>query len=150
MNQLLYVRLKWFDDSTLGVEDSRALLELFLSSLGVSSQVAADILEVLMEARAQDVGVTTKEIKRRIIEKRKERGENQAKKGLTERNIQKWLCYFRELNLIDRFGKRYRFKGNKLPSEAFEEYTLPLIHETTHYIKRVLEKVEKKYGIEKL
>ena len=145
MKPVADVTLRWFDDTTLLADEPRKLVEVFLEALGITSDVARDLMEILLAQCAKDHPLTTQEIKERILELRGERG--QEVKGLTDRNLQVWLKYFREIRLADRVGGRHRFTGNKTPLAAFKENTRPVIDDTLNYIQRALEKLEDAYGI---
>ncbi len=147
MNLLSDIRLKWYDDSSLMLKDPRKLIELFLDSLGVSRDIPADIFEVLLMSKSREIGLTTTEIKGEIIKLRKKRGDD-VKKGLSERNIQMWLKFFRDLELVERIGSRYIFSGYKKPSTIFKERTKPeIIDKSADYIYRLLMEIEEGYEI---
>lgn len=141
------IRLRWFDDSSLLTEDKRELVELFLESIGVSSDVARDVFEVVLIAKARDVRLTSSQIKEWVLELRRTRARKDADEGLSDRNIQIWLRFFREMRLLDKLGDKYFFTGNKKPSAAFREYTKPIADESFNYVFKVLEKLEKEYKI---
>ncbi len=149
MKPIFDINIRWYDDTTMETENRRELTEQFLKALGITSDVACDILEVMLIAKGKDITLTTENIKKEILNARKKRGMKDVKKGLTDRNIQIWMRYFREIKLIDRMGSRYVFTGNKSPSTAFRENTKPLIDDGVEYIEQVLEKLEEKYGIKK-
>lgn len=147
MNLLADIRLKWYDDSSLLTDDSRKLVELLMDSLGVSRDIAVDLFEVLLLARAKGVGLTSSEIRDGILELRSARGDKGGR-GLSFRNVQIWLKFFRDLELIDRIGSRYLFSGNKKPSAVFIEKTKPeVIDRSVDFIHRLLEEIEKSYNI---
>jgi len=140
---LAKIQLSWYDDSTLLEEDSFKLVRLFLKSLGINARVPAEILEVLL--LFGDEYLTTKRIKEKILELRKKRYGRANRKGLTERNLQKWLKQFIELELIERYRERYRFKNDKSLSYAFEKYTLELLNNAIEYNKKLIAEIEKRY-----
>ncbi len=143
------IHLRWYDDSSLMLEDKRELVKLFLSTMGVSRDVAADVFEILLLTSAGDIAFTTAEIKEEIIKLRKKRGVDPGK-GLSNRNIQIWLKFFRDIELVQRIGDRYFFSGNKRPSTVFIENTKPnIIDRTSDYISRLLEEIERRYEIRK-
>lgn len=147
MNLLSDIRLKWYDDSSLLDSEPRQLAELFLDCLGVSRKTAVDVFEVLLLAKSKGVGLTSEEIRVEIIELRKKRKEP-VDRSLSKRNLQIWLRFFRELELVERMGSRYLFSGNKKPSSVFMEKTRPqVIDRSVDYIHRLLVEVEKGYGI---
>ncbi|MFH1789030.1 MAG: hypothetical protein ABH834_06590 [Candidatus Altiarchaeota archaeon] len=146
METIADVTLRWFDESALMEKDPRQLTETFLASLGVTSDVAVDVMEVLFKARAEDRALRTQEILNEILKTRKER-RIKAKKGLGLRNIQVWVKYFKSIKLVDRVGERVRFTGNKTPTQAFSEYTKPVIEESVSFIEALLAKTEEAYGI---
>lgn len=149
MNLLSEIHLRWYDDSTLMLEDKRELVKLFLNTVGVSRDVAADVFEVLLLTKMEGIALTTSEIKDEIIKLRRGRGLD-TQKGLTNRNIQIWLKFFRDIELAQRIGDRYFFSGNKKPSTVFIEHTKPnIIDKTSDYIARLLEEIEQRYGIRK-
>ena len=73
MNLLSEITLRWYDDSSLMLEDRRELVELFLDSLGVSRDVASDVFEVLLLAKAKNISLTSNQIKKEIIDLRNKR-----------------------------------------------------------------------------
>lgn len=149
MNLLSEIHLKWYDDSSLMTEDRKELVKLFLNTIGASRDVAADIFEILLLTNAEDIALTTVEIKKEIIKLRKKKGPDNEK-GLTGRNIQIWLKFFRDIELVQRIGDRYFFTGNKRPSTVFIEYIKPnIIDKTSDYIARLLEEIEDRYEIRK-
>ncbi|MFH1125984.1 MAG: hypothetical protein V1703_02560 [Candidatus Altiarchaeota archaeon] len=141
------ITLRWYDESSLEEDNPRSLLELLLDSMGITSDVARDLFHVLLVARAEDTALTVKQIRDAIISLRKMRNADKPEKGLTMRNIQVWLQYFREIKLLDKLGDRYHFRGNRRPSKAFAEGTKPMIEESSRYVERVLKRVEDAYGI---
>jgi hypothetical protein len=149
MNLLSQITLKWYDDSSLIAEDRRELVELFLDSIGITREVAADIFELLLIARSKGLSLTSRDIMEGIIEMRAHRG-CAPDDSLTLRNIQIWLKYFRSLGLLEKIGGRYFFKGNKKPSAVFRESVKPeVIDKSADYLARVLEKLEDRYNIKK-
>ena len=145
-NKISNIQLIWYDDTTLLTENPRKLVKLFLSSIGITSDIAADIFEVLVKYNAKGIAPTSKEIEKEILKKKNsENGEE-----FSFRIIQIWLKYFREIKLIDRIGSkkksRYVFSGNRKPSEAFMQYTKPfIIDESVNYSEKILKKMEGKY-----
>jgi len=145
-NKISNIQLIWYDDTTLLTENPRKLVKLFLSSIGITSDIAADIFEVLVKYNAKGIAPTSKEIEKEILKKKNsENGEE-----FSFRIIQIWLKYFREIKLIDRIGSkkkgRYVFSGNRKPSESFMQYTKPLIiDESVNYSEKILKKMEGKY-----
>jgi hypothetical protein len=149
MNLLSEITLKWYDDSSLMTEDKRALVELFLDSIGITRETAADIFEVLLIAKAKDISITSSQIREGIIELRTQRGK-EIDKSLTRRNIQIWIKFFRKLGFLEKIGNMYTFKGNRKPSTVFRENVKPqVIDNSADYIARILEKLEDKYKIKK-
>ncbi|MBD3388902.1 MAG: hypothetical protein GF416_07530 [Candidatus Altiarchaeales archaeon] len=140
------IKLRWYDDSALLAEEPRELLELLLDSVGVTSDVARDMMEVLLMARAKDVSLTTAEVKSGIAQLRASRKSKRRDFGMTDRNIQVWLRYFEDIGLLDSVGGKHRFAANKTPSEAFKR-TKEVIKESVKYTDKLLEKVEDAYGI---
>ncbi|MFH1836332.1 MAG: hypothetical protein ABH851_09110 [Methanobacteriota archaeon] len=147
MEEISDITLRWFDESALMEKEPRELTKTLLASLGITSDVAVDVLEVLLRSSAQDRARRTAEIREEVVKLRKERGVKKER-GVTLRNIQVWVKYFKEIKLIDRVGERVHFTGNKKPSEAFREYTRPIIEESASFIEKLLEKTEQAYGIE--
>ena len=148
MNLKSDVRLKWYDESCLGVEENRELVRILLDSLGVTRDVALDVFEVLLMAKSDGISMTGREIKDRVIGLRKERKVKKPKKGLTDRNIQLWLRFFREIDLIERVGSRHLFSGNKKPSKVWMEKTKPnIIDKSAENIHKILLELEKRYEI---
>ena len=147
MKLLSDIHLRWYDESSLLEDDPRKLLELFLESLGITSDVARDLLHVLFAARAKDTALSGRQVRDAIITLRKLRNAADAEKGLTTRNIHVWLKYFSDIRLVEKIGSRHHFKGNKKPSRAFSEGTKPLVDESVKYVERLLKKVEDSFGI---
>ncbi|MBN2013773.1 MAG: hypothetical protein JW778_01200 [Candidatus Altiarchaeota archaeon] len=147
MNLLADIRLRWYDDESLLSDDSRKLIELLLDSLGVSRDIASDLFEVLLLAKSKGVGLTSSEIRKGILELREKRGVIGDNK-LSLRNIQIWLKFFRDLELVERIGSRYLFSKNKKPSVLFMEKTKPeVIDKSVDFIHRLLEEIEKSHNI---
>lgn len=147
MRLLSDIRLKWYDESSLLEEDSRRLLELLLDALGITSDVARDLFHVLLVSRAEDTALTGRQIKDAIVNLRRMRNIEDPERGLTMRNIQVWLQYFRGIKLVDKLGSRYHFKGNKKPSKAFIDGTKPMVDESVKYVEKLLKRVEESYKI---
>ncbi len=148
MNLLADIRLKWYDDSSLMLEDERELITLFLDSLGVTRETAVDIFEALLKAKKQDKGLTSDELRGEIIKLRSKRGKTE--KGLTKRNLQIWLRFYRDIEFVERFGSRYRFAKNKKPSQAFRDYTKPeVIDKSSDFMYRLLKEIEDRCGLKK-
>lgn len=148
MNLISDIRLKWYDESCLGVEENRELVRILLDSLGVTRDVALDIFEVLLMAKSDGISITGREIKDRVIGLRKERKVKKPRNGLTDRNIQLWLRFFREIDLIERVGSRHLFSGNKKPSRVWLEKTKPnIIDKSAENIHKILLELEKRYEI---
>jgi hypothetical protein len=149
MNLLSQITLKWYDDSSLMAEERRELVELFLDSIGITREVAADIFELLLIARSKGLSLTSKDIMEGITEMMAHRGKS-PDESLTLRNIQIWLKYFRNLGMLEKIGGRYFFKGNKKPSAVFRDTVKPeVIDKSADYLARVLEKLEERYDIKK-
>jgi hypothetical protein len=140
------IKLRWYDDSALLTDEPREILELFLDSIGLTSDVACDLVEVMLLARARDVPLTMPEVKAGIIELRRRRGSKDPGFGMTDRNIQIWLEYFETIGLMDEVGKKFRFAANKKPSEAFKR-TKQVIQESVKYSEKLVEKLEEAYRI---
>jgi len=148
MNLISDIRLKWYDESCLGVEENRELVRILLDSLGVTRDVALDVFEVLLMAKSDGISMTGREIKDKVIVLRKERKMKKPAKGLTDRNIQLWLRFFREIDLIERVGSRHLFSGNKKPSKVWVERTKPnIIDKSADNIHKILLELEKRYEI---
>jgi len=148
MNLISDVRLKWYDESCLGVEENRELVRILLDSLGVTRDVASDIFEVLLMAKSDGISITSKEIKDRVIDLRNERKVKKPAEGLTDRNIQLWLRFFREIDLVERVGSRHLFSGNKKPSKVWMEKTKPnIIDKSAENIHKILLELERRYEI---
>ena len=148
MNLISDIRLRWYDESSLQVDDNRELVRILLDSLGVTRDVALDVFEVLLMAKSDGISMTGREIKDKVIGLRKERKVKKPKKGLTDRNIQLWLRFFREIDLIERVGSRHLFSGNKKPSKVWVERTKPnIIDKSAENIHKILLELEKRYEI---
>ena len=148
MKELLAdIKLRWFDESSLLTDDGKELIDMFLDSIGVTSDVARDLMEVLINAKTKDVALGAGEIKILILELRRRRKDKDPLYGLTDRNLQVWLRYFQTIRLIDSFAGGYRFTGNKRPSEAFRGYTMDVVRESAAYTERVLKKIDVVYGL---
>ncbi|HIE34453.1 MAG TPA: hypothetical protein EYP86_04880 [Candidatus Altiarchaeales archaeon] len=150
MKLLANINLKWYDDTALMLEDREDLVKLFLGCLGVSRDVASDLFEVLLIAKKDGISLTSKQIKREIIKLRKLQGMENPEHGLSDRNIQIWLKFFRNLEMVERLGDRYLFKKNKTPSNIFIEKTKPeVIDKCSDFMYKLLKEIEKRYEIEK-
>jgi hypothetical protein len=140
------IKLRWYDDSALMEDDPRAITELFLDSIGVTSDVAWDLMEIMLMARARDTPLTWEEVKAGIVELRRRRKTKDPEFGMTDRNVQIWLKYFETIGLMDEIGGKYRFFGNKTPSEAFKR-TKQIVGESLKYSDKLVAKLEAAYGI---
>ena len=148
MNLLSELTLKWYDDSSLMLED-RELVELFLDSLGISRGIAADVFEVLLRAKAKNISMSSKEIRNEVLDLRKQRKQSPDDSS-TLRNVQLWIKYFRKIGMLEKVGDRYLFKGNRKPSLVFRENVKPeVIDKTAEYLIRALERLEECYEIKK-
>jgi len=143
---LVDIKLRWYDDSALMEDEPRRLLELFMDSIGVTSDVACDAMEVVLMSRARDLPLTTGEVKLGVVELRRRRKAEDPEFGMTDRNIQIWLKYFERIGLLDEFAGKHRFSGNKRPSEAFKR-TREVVAESLKYSERLVGKLEAAYHI---
>jgi len=139
------IKLRWYDDTALMADEPRELLETFLDSIGVTAEVACDIMEVMFLARAKDVALTTGEVKAGVLELRRRRGAKDDF-GMTDRNIQIWLVYFGRIGLLDCIDNRHRFTANRKPTEAFKK-TKEVIAESVRFSEKLLNKAEQAYRI---
>lgn len=155
MPLLSKIQLYWFSDDELLKDNPRSLLELFLKSIGVSKDTASDIFEILLVSKRKGIHLTSDEIRNEVIEIRKKRKEKNEFKGdvedaLSERNVQVWLKFFKDIKMIECINDRYFFSGDKFPSDVFEMYVKPLIiDESIKFIERLLKKMEYCYGLKK-
>ena len=140
------IKLRWYDDSALIEDDPRRILELFMDSIGVTSDVACDIMEIVLMSRARDTPLTTGEVKEGVVELRRRRKVEDPAFGMTDRNIQVWLKYFERIGLLDEIWGKHRFSGNKRPSEAFKK-TRQVVIESLAYSEKLASKLEAAYGI---
>ncbi len=140
------IKLRWYDDSNLLTDDCRQLLVNFLDSIGVTSDVACDLLEVMLMSRAKDIALTTSEMRQGIIRLRQNRKEKDVEGGLTDRNIQVWIKYFEQIGFFETISGKHRFASNKKPREAFKR-TRQVVEESLKYTDKLLEKLEKAYRI---
>jgi hypothetical protein len=140
------IKLRWYDDSALIEDEPRRILELFMDSIGVTSDVACDIMEILVMSRARDTPLATGEIKEGVVELRRRRKAEDPAFGMTDRNIQIWLKYFQRIGLLDETFGKHRFSGNKKPTEAFKK-TRQVIMESLAYSDKLASKLEAAYGI---
>ncbi|MDD5111575.1 MAG: hypothetical protein PHG85_03445 [Candidatus Altiarchaeota archaeon] len=141
--------LRLYDEGAFLEDDPRRLLELFLDSIGITSDVARDVFHILLVARASDTALSAKQIREAVVSLRNIRKETEPEKGLTMRNVQVWLRYFRDIRLADNLGSLYRFRGNKMPSRAFSDGTRPLVLASLDYAEKLLRRVEGAYSIGK-
>ena len=140
------IKLRWLDESAFLESDRRKTLELFLDSIGITSDVAADIFELMLLAKARELSLKTSEIKKGIIKLRGERKVKNTEKGLTNRNIQVWLSYFEDIGLFDSKVSGHRFRMDKRPSEAFKRVG-QLASESLNVSERLLKNVEEGFDI---
>lgn len=140
------IKLRWYDDSALMEDEPRRLLELFMDSIGVTSDVACDVMEVLLMSRARDLPLTTGEVKLGVVELRRRRSVKDPDFGMTDRNIQIWLKYFERIGFLDELGGKHRFSGNKRPSDAFKK-TREVVAESLKYSEKLVGKLEAAYRI---
>ena len=111
--------------------------------------------EILLLNKRKGIHLKSDEIRNEVIEmrkKRKELGEfdGEIEESLSERNVQIWLKFFKDIKMVECINDRYFFSGDKFPSEAFEIYVKPLIiDESVRFIGRLLKKIEENYGLKK-
>ncbi|MBD3260489.1 MAG: hypothetical protein GF334_02210 [Candidatus Altiarchaeales archaeon] len=144
---LVEFKLKWFDHSSLYTENQSEILSLALLSLGINAEPAREVFWVLLAGHKKGLSLSVKQIRDLIYEKRKKNGETDLESGLTVRNIQVWLSYFQQIGLVECLGDKYIFRGGKKPSQAFEQYTKPLIEKNTQYIIETFVRLEELYEI---
>jgi len=153
MTLLSEIKLKWYSEDVVLTENPRALIDFFLDSIGVTKRTASDIFEVLLISRSRGLALTSEEIKNEVINMRKKRSElgqfsGEVNESLSDRNVQVWLKFFKDIKLLECINNRYVFSGNKTPSEVFLQYTKPLIiDESVKSIEKILVEVEKRYGL---
>jgi len=155
MPLLSKIKLCWFSDDELLKDSPRALVELFLSSLGASKGTASDIFEILLLNKKKGIHLKSDEIRNEVIEMRKNRKELREFDGniddsLSKRNVQIWLKFFKDIKMIECINDMYFFSGDKFPSDVFEMYVKQLvIDESVQFIERLLKKIEEGYGLKK-
>jgi len=149
-NLIADIRIRWYDDTLLNRVQGRQSIRFFLECLGVTADVACDIFEVLVEAYRDGSAVSVSQIKEEVIKKIEKRGDEN--KGTTERNIQIWIKFFRDIEMIQMIGSgksaKYMLYGGRKPSEVFITHTkAQVIDRASMFIVRALEKVEREYDI---
>jgi len=143
---IVTIKLKWLDESAFLEEGSEERVKLFLESIGISSDVASDLLQVMLLARAKELSLKTGQIRKGILELRKRRGDKDSEKGLTDRNIQVWLKYYETIGLFERYRGKHRFRSAKSPHDAFKRCK-QMTSESLKVSERLLELVQESYGI---
>ncbi len=145
-DHLAHVKVRWLDDTAFLEDDPKERLKLFLDSIGITSEVAIDILQVILMAKARELTLKTAQIKQGIDELRIRQGIKEPKKGLTDRNIQIWIGYYEDIGLLERHNGRHRFRQNKRPIDAFKQCK-QMVTESLKVSERLLERVEEGFSI---
>ena len=143
---LASIKLRLYDDSALLLYDRRNKLEVFLSSIGITSDVAADLFEALLLSKSKEIPLTTSQLREGILRLRTSKNLENPEFGLTDRNIQIWLKYFQSIGLIEVSNGRHRFHGNRLPSKTFKR-TRHIVDESMNMSEKILLDLEKAYDI---
>jgi len=91
-------------------------LSLGLLQPGDSRDVVVDVLHVILEAERE---LTSAEVERRVIEKRKEAGLELL--GIAPSNIRRQLLRLRDMFLVEKVKNNYRVRENTSIREIFEE-----------------------------
>ena len=121
-------------------KDKRELVRKLCLSLGLlqpgdSRDVIVDVLQVVLESEED---LTSTEVERAVIEKRKQ--ENLQLLGIAPSNIRRQLLRLRDLFIVEKVKNNYRIRENALLktifSESIEAYYLDSI------IKRVKEYID--------
>ncbi|MEM2956064.1 MAG: hypothetical protein QW041_00600 [Candidatus Pacearchaeota archaeon] len=116
-------------------------LSLGLLQPGDSRDVIVDILLVLLETNKTKRALTSEEIKKKVIESRK--NFNCEEKGIAESNIRRQLKRLRDLLLIEKSENKYRIAEFQPLSKIFEEKVNNfLIPSITARIKEYLKAIE--------
>ena len=143
---LASIKLRLYDDSALLLYDRRNKLEVFLSSIGITSDVAADLFEALLLSKSREIPLTTSQLREGIVRLRNSKKLEDPEFGLTDRNIQIWLKNFQSIGLIEVSNGRHRFHGNRTPSKTFKR-TRHIVDESLNMSEKILLDLEKAYGI---
>ena len=116
-------------------------LSLGLLQPGDSRDVIVDILQVLIDSRADKEKLSSVQIKERVEEKRKK--ENKELKGLAESNIRRQLKRLRDLMLVEKRENSYNLAEFETLDFIFENKIEKfLISQTIDRIKEYLKAVK--------
>lgn len=112
-------------------------LSLGLLQPGDSRDVIVDVLQVLLEA---DGEMTSTDVERKVIEKRKESGLELL--GIAPSNIRRQLLRLRDIFIIEKIKNNYRVRENTTLREIFEEniekyYLSSIISRVKEYVEEV-------------
>lgn len=102
-------------------ESRRELVRKLCLSLGLlqpgdSRDVVVDVLQVILESERE---LTSTEVERHVIEKRKDAGLELL--GIAPSNIRRQLLRLRDIFLVERVKNTYRIRENTSIREIFEE-----------------------------
>lgn len=120
----------------------RDLVRKFCLSLGLlqpgdSRDVVVDVLQVILEAQEE---LTSTEVEKRVIHKRKE--QKLELLGVAPSNIRRQLLRLRDLFIVEKVKNNYRVRENALLANVFEEsikqyYLDSIVNRVKEYVDAV-------------
>ncbi|MBR9700548.1 hypothetical protein GOV11_01645 [Candidatus Woesearchaeota archaeon] len=123
-------------------ESRRELVRKLCLSLGLlqpgdSRDVVVDVLQAVLEAERE---LTSTEVERRVIEKRKEAGLELL--GIAPSNIRRQLLRLRDVFLVEKVKNNYRVRENTSIMDIFEEnlekyYLASIISRVKEYVQEI-------------
>jgi hypothetical protein len=126
--------------------EKRELLRKFCLSMGIlqpgdSRDIMVDILHVLLKARAEKKELSSEDIRRRVIELRKEY--NLPLLGIASSNIRRQIKRLRDILLVQKVKSNYRIrefsKLHDIFQESIEQYLMPSIVSRTKEYCQVID-----------
>ncbi|MEK6848573.1 MAG: hypothetical protein AABX65_02990 [Nanoarchaeota archaeon] len=127
--------------------DKRELCKKICLSLGIlqpgdSRDIMVDVLLVLIEARQKKEAISSLEIKKRVLEKRKEH--HSEMNGIAESNIRRQLKRLRDLMLVDKKENLYNISEFASLEELFENKIEKfLVPQIMQRVKEYIAEIEK-------
>lgn len=121
----------------------KVCLSLGLLQPGDSRDVIVDVLQVVLEAERE---LTSTEVERRVVEKRKEAGLELL--GIAPSNIRRQLLRLRDIFIVEKVKNYYRLRENLTTRGIFEEHVEQYyLASIVSRVKEFLEEIDKEFSL---
>ena len=115
-------------------------LSIGLLNPGDSRDVIVDVLYVILESRKSGEALSSEEITKKVVERRKEARLKLL--GIAHSNVRRQVLRLRKMFIVEKVKNRYRITENGQLTEAFaekiEHYVLPaVLSRVNDYLKAV-------------